>query len=113
MARRGRVCVVFVVRQGKGRRGAKGMRPCACRASGVGKGGRGGTRAWQGPELETMWHSRAVELCTALGWDLDLSRLSSYVSRARPVRSGPYYQFPESREPGSHGRPAGLTVFRF
>ena len=54
-----------------------------------------------------------VELCSALGWDLDLPRLSSYVSHARPVRSGPYYQFPESREPGSHGRPAGQTVFRF
>ena len=26
---------------------------------------------------------------------------------------GPYYRFPESREPGSHGRPAGLTLFRF
>ena len=61
MARRGRACVVFVVRQGKGARGgAKGMRSCARRASGVGEGGRGGTRAWQGPELETVWHSRAV-----------------------------------------------------
>ena len=38
-----------------------------------------------------------VELCSALGWDLGFLRLSSYVSRARPVRSGPYYQFPESR----------------
>ena len=54
-----------------------------------------------------------VELCSALGWDLDLPRLSSYVSRARPVRSGPYYRFPESREPSSHGRPASLTLFRF
>ena len=55
----------------------------------------------------------AVELCSALGWDCDLPRLSSHVSRARPVGTGPYYQFPESREPGSHSRPAGLTVFRF
>ena len=57
--------------------------------------------------------TRAVELCSALGWDLDLLRLSSYVSRTQPVRSGPYYQFLESREPGSHGRLAGLTLFRF
>ena len=54
-----------------------------------------------------------VELCSALGWDLDFPRLSSYVSRARPVRSSPYYRFPESREPDSCGRPAGLTLFRF
>ena len=54
-----------------------------------------------------------VELCSALGWVLDFPRPSSYVSHARPVGTGPYYQFPESREPGSHGRPAGLTLFRF
>ena len=55
----------------------------------------------------------AVELCSALGWDLNFPRLSSYVSRARPVGTGPYYRFPESREPDSRGRPAGLTLFRF
>ena len=66
------------------------------------------------PEKSNSKSSRSgVELCSALGWDLDLPRLSRYVSRARPVRSGPYYRFPESREPSSHGRPAGLTVFRF
>ena len=54
-----------------------------------------------------------VELCSALGWDLDFPRPSSYVSCARPVGTSPYYQFPESQEPGSHGRPAGLTLFRF
>ena len=54
-----------------------------------------------------------VELCSALGWDLNLPRLSSYVSRARPVRSGPYCRFPESQEPSSHGRPASLTIFHF
>ena len=54
-----------------------------------------------------------VELCTALGWDLDFPRLPSYVSCARPVGTDPYYQFPESREPSSRGRPAGLTLFRF
>ena len=49
MARRGRACVVLVVRQGKGAQGGvKGMRPCARRASGVGEGGRGGTRAGSG-----------------------------------------------------------------
>ena len=58
-------------------------------------------------------HDGAVELCSALGWDLNLPRLSSYVSHARPVRSGPYYRFPESREPGSHSRLTGLTLFRF
>ena len=54
-----------------------------------------------------------VELCSALGWDLDFLRLSSYVSCAQPVGTGPYYQFPESWEPDSHGRPADLTLFRF
>ena len=54
-----------------------------------------------------------VELCSALGWDLNLPRLSSYVSCARPVRTSSYYWFPESREPSSHGRLAGLTLFRF
>ena len=54
-----------------------------------------------------------VELCSALGWDLDFLRLSSYVSHARPVGTGPYYRFPESQELDSHGRPAGLTLFRF
>ena len=63
--------------------------------------------------LMSIFDDRGVELCSALGWDLDLPRLSSHVSRTRPVTSGPYYWFPESREPGSHGRPAGLTVFRF
>ena len=60
-----------------------------------------------------MYIGPDVELCSALGWDLDLPRLSSYVSRARPVGTGPYHQFLESREPSSHGRPAGLTLFRF
>ena len=55
----------------------------------------------------------AVELCSALGWDLNFPRPSSYVSCARPVGTGPYYQFSESQEPSSHGRPAGLTLFRF
>ena len=54
-----------------------------------------------------------VELCSALGWDLNFLRPSSYVSHARPVGTSPYYWFPESQEPSSCSRPAGLTLFRF
>ena len=54
-----------------------------------------------------------AELCSALGWDLNFPRPSSYVSHTWLVRTGPYYQFPESQEPGSCGRLAGLTLFCF
>ena len=54
-----------------------------------------------------------VELCSALGWDLNFLRPSSYVSRTRLVGTSPYYQFPESREPSSRSRPASLTLFCF
>ena len=39
-----------------------------------------------------------VELCSALGWDLDFPRLSSYVSHARPV--GPVH-ITSFRSPGN------------
>ena len=63
--------------------------------------------------LQSGYMACAVELCSALGWDLDFLRPSSYVSCARPVGTSSYYWFPESWESGSHGRPAGLTLFRF
>ena len=57
---KGTACVMLVVRQEKGAQGgAKGMRPCARCASGVGEGGRGGTHAGSGVR-ETVWHSRAM-----------------------------------------------------
>ena len=58
-------------------------------------------------------YKASVELCTALGWEPEFLDLSSYVFCTRPVGPGPYYQFLESQEPDSHGRPAGLTLFHF
>ena len=58
-------CVVLVVQQGKGARGsAKGVRPCADRASGVGKGASDWVRrhtCLAGSRVrETVWHSCAM-----------------------------------------------------